>query len=94
MQHRLMGLSLICPALTRCANPRVDPWWDPSTAAPIFPPCSPLSPPPCPPPKVYSSLEQLSQQPEPKAAKGRPRDEGRRDGIARERGWRTASPEL
>ncbi|KAM6307862.1 LOW QUALITY PROTEIN: microtubule-associated serine/threonine-protein kinase 1 [Podargus strigoides] len=36
--------------------------------------------------KVYSSLEQLSQQPEPKA-KGRPRDEGRR-------GWRTASPEL
>uniref|UniRef100_A0A8V0XDB0 non-specific serine/threonine protein kinase n=1 Tax=Gallus gallus TaxID=9031 RepID=A0A8V0XDB0_CHICK len=44
--------------------------------------------------KVYSSLEQLSQQPEPKAAKGRPRDEGRREGIARERGWRTASPEL
>ncbi|XP_015706096.1 microtubule-associated serine/threonine-protein kinase 1-like [Coturnix japonica] len=44
--------------------------------------------------KVYSSLEQLSQQTEPKAPKGRPRDEGRRDGIARERGWRTASPEL
>ncbi|KAM9251609.1 LOW QUALITY PROTEIN: microtubule-associated serine/threonine-protein kinase 1 [Cariama cristata] len=42
--------------------------------------------------KVYSSLEQLAQ--EPKAAKGRPRDEGRRDGIARDRGWRTASPEL
>ncbi|KAM6037509.1 LOW QUALITY PROTEIN: microtubule-associated serine/threonine-protein kinase 1 [Theristicus caerulescens] len=44
--------------------------------------------------KVYSSLEQLSQQQEPKAAKGRPRDEGRRDGFARDRGWRTASPEL
>ncbi|XP_074713603.1 microtubule-associated serine/threonine-protein kinase 1 isoform X3 [Strix uralensis] len=44
--------------------------------------------------KVYSSLEQLSQQQEPKAPKGRPRDEGRRDGFARDRGWRTASPEL
>ncbi|XP_074932177.1 LOW QUALITY PROTEIN: microtubule-associated serine/threonine-protein kinase 1 [Phalacrocorax aristotelis] len=44
--------------------------------------------------KVYSSLEQLSQQQEPKAAKGRPRDEGRRDGFARDRSWRTASPEL
>ncbi|KAM9167156.1 LOW QUALITY PROTEIN: microtubule-associated serine/threonine-protein kinase 1 [Mergus octosetaceus] len=44
--------------------------------------------------KVYSSLEQLSQQPEPKVAKGRPRDEGRREGFARDRGWRTASPEL
>uniref|UniRef100_A0A8C3CH97 non-specific serine/threonine protein kinase n=1 Tax=Cairina moschata TaxID=8855 RepID=A0A8C3CH97_CAIMO len=44
--------------------------------------------------KVYSSLEQLSQQPEPKAAKGRPRDEGRREGFARDRSWRTASPEL
>ncbi|XP_059689009.1 microtubule-associated serine/threonine-protein kinase 1 [Gavia stellata] len=44
--------------------------------------------------KVYSSLEQLSQQQEPKAAKGRPRDEGRRDGFTRDRGWRTASPEL
>uniref|UniRef100_A0A663F4Q7 non-specific serine/threonine protein kinase n=1 Tax=Aquila chrysaetos chrysaetos TaxID=223781 RepID=A0A663F4Q7_AQUCH len=43
---------------------------------------------------VYSSLEQLSQQQEPKVAKGRPRDEGRRDGFARDRGWRTASPEL
>ncbi|XP_074386402.1 microtubule-associated serine/threonine-protein kinase 1 isoform X1 [Zonotrichia albicollis] len=41
--------------------------------------------------KVYSSLEQLSQEPK---AKGRPRDEGRRDGFARERGWRTGSPEL
>uniref|UniRef100_A0A674HTK7 non-specific serine/threonine protein kinase n=1 Tax=Taeniopygia guttata TaxID=59729 RepID=A0A674HTK7_TAEGU len=41
--------------------------------------------------KVYSSLEQLSQEPKPK---GRPRDEGRRDGFARERGWRTGSPEL
>ncbi|XP_066065087.1 microtubule-associated serine/threonine-protein kinase 1 isoform X1 [Chamaea fasciata] len=41
--------------------------------------------------KVYSSLEQLSQEPKPK---GRPRDEGRRDGLARERGWRTGSPEL
>ncbi|XP_055555988.1 LOW QUALITY PROTEIN: microtubule-associated serine/threonine-protein kinase 1 [Falco cherrug] len=45
--------------------------------------------------KVYSSLEQLSQQQqEPKAPKGRPRDEGRRDGFARDRSWRTASPEL
>ena len=44
--------------------------------------------------QVYSSLEQLSQQQEPKAPKGRPRDEGRRDGFARDRGWRTASPEL
>ncbi|XP_039944676.1 microtubule-associated serine/threonine-protein kinase 1 [Hirundo rustica] len=41
--------------------------------------------------KVYSSLEQLSQEPKPK---GRPRDEGRRDGFTRERGWRTGSPEL
>uniref|UniRef100_A0A669R229 non-specific serine/threonine protein kinase n=1 Tax=Phasianus colchicus TaxID=9054 RepID=A0A669R229_PHACC len=30
----------------------------------------------------------------PLPSKGRPRDEGRREGIARERGWRTASPEL
>ncbi|XP_074423046.1 microtubule-associated serine/threonine-protein kinase 1 isoform X2 [Larus michahellis] len=41
--------------------------------------------------KVYSSLEQLPQ-PEPKGPKGRPRDEGRREGLSR--GWRTASPEL
>ncbi|XP_041256298.1 microtubule-associated serine/threonine-protein kinase 1-like, partial [Onychostruthus taczanowskii] len=40
---------------------------------------------------VYSSLEQLSQEPKPK---GRPRDEARRDGPGRERGWRTGSPEL
>ncbi|KAM9207937.1 LOW QUALITY PROTEIN: microtubule-associated serine/threonine-protein kinase 1, partial [Leptosomus discolor] len=44
--------------------------------------------------KVYSSLEQLSQQQEPKVTKGRPRDEGRRDGFTRDRAWRTASPEL